>query len=319
MLQVKNIYFSRFEPILNGIDLSLKSGFFLGIVGSSGAGKSTLLKIIAGLLDADPSPSGKVGKILLDGELIPGPKDRLIPGHPEIQLVNQDFVLDIHHTCEENILLKAQHLPKNLRQELCEELLDLLELGGCRKNKAQHLSGGEQQRLALARALAGEPKVLLLDEPFAHLDVHLKDKITRYLIALNKIRKTSFILVTHDGQEVLSLAQEIAYLKQGKIQRIAKPEDFYFNPESYDEGLFFGQLNQVRINRKTHLFRPNQFQTQAFEHCLSLEIKARKIHFYGNYYLHECLFKNQIILLQSNSGEELPATIYIADNSNGKI
>jgi iron(III) transport system ATP-binding protein len=278
MLKVKNIHFARHKSILSGIDLVLKPGQILGLVGPSGAGKSTLLKIIAGLLDADS------GTIKLGKEQIVGPKNLLIPGHPEVQLVNQDFELDLFHTVRENIVLKANYLPKNECNELVDELLDIFELNHLTQQIAKTLSGGEQQRLALARALAMEPKVILLDEPFAHVDAHLKSRISNYLMALKKIRKTIYILVTHDGQEVLSLADQIAFFSDGKIQRIDSPEAFYFAPKDAYEGLFFGDLNQIKRQRKQFLFRPTEFTLDLMGEGEELDLKFVRKSFCGPYY-----------------------------------
>ncbi len=278
MLKIRNIHFTRHKPILSGIDFDLKPGQILGLVGPSGAGKSTLLKIIAGLLDAD-SGTVKLGK-----EQIVRPKNLLIPGHPEVQLVNQDFELDLFHTVRENIVLKANYLPKNECNELVDELLDIFELNHLTQQIAKTLSGGEQQRLALARALAMEPKVILLDEPFAHVDAHLKSRISNYLMALKKIRKTIFILVTHDGQEVLSLADQIAFFSEGKIQRIDAPEAFYFAPSDTYEGLFFGDLNVIKRNKKQILFRPTEFSLDLDKEGEEFEIKFIRKSFCGPYY-----------------------------------
>lgn len=278
MLKIRNIHFARHKSILSGIDFDLKPGQILGLVGPSGAGKSTLLKIIAGLLDAD-SGTVKLGK-----EQIVGPKNLLIPGHPEVQLVNQDFELDLFHTVRENIVLKANYLPKNECNELVDELLDIFELNHLTQQIAKTLSGGEQQRLALARALAMEPKVILLDEPFAHVDAHLKSRISNYLMALKKIRKTIFILVTHDGQEVLSLADQIAFFSDGKIQRVDIPEAFYFSPTDAYEGLFFGDLNVIKRNKKQLLFRPREFSLDLESEGEEIEIKFVRKSFCGPYY-----------------------------------
>lgn len=278
MLKVRNIHFARHKSILSGIDLDLKPGQVLGLVGPSGAGKSTLLKIVAGLLDAD------IGTVKLGKEQIVGPKNLLIPGHPEVQLVNQDFELDLFHTVRENIVLKANYLPKNECNELVDELLDIFELNHLTLQIAKTLSGGEQQRLALARALAMEPKVILLDEPFAHVDAHLKSRISNYLMALKKIRKTIFILVTHDGQEVLSLADQIAFFSDGKIQRIDAPEAFYFSPKDAYEGLFFGDLNLIKRNKKQMLFRPTEFTLDLNEEGEEVDLKFIRKSFCGPYY-----------------------------------
>lgn len=307
MLRIKAIHFNRKKPIVSGVSLQIKNGSFLGIVGPSGAGKSTLLKIIAGLLDADS------GTVSLDGERILGPKDRLIPGHPEIKLVDQQFELDRYHTVEENLRLQMNHLPEDLRIELSAELLDLLELSELRNQKAGELSGGEQQRLALARALACEPKVLLLDEPFAHLDAPLKNKVIRYLLSLRKARKTSFVLVSHDGREVLSLADEIAYFNEGEIKRIDKPEAFYLHPESVKEAGFFGEINEVRIGRKSYFFRPDAYTLEETENAIRLELQFRKRHYYGLFILDEYSYKNQTVLLKNRKENEHLTYIYITN------
>jgi ABC-type sulfate/molybdate transport systems ATPase subunit len=278
MLKIRNIHFARHKSILSGIDCDLKPGQILGLVGPSGAGKSTLLKIIAGLLDAD-SGTVKLGK-----DQIVGPKNLLIPGHPEVQLVNQDFELDLFHTVRENIVLKANYLPKNECNELVDELLDIFELNHLTQQIAKTLSGGEQQRLALARALAMEPKVILLDEPFAHVDAHLKSRISNYLMALKKIRKTIFILVTHDGQEVLSLADQIAFFADGEIQRFDSPEAFYFAPSNSYEGLFFGDLNQIKVQRKEVIFRPTEFSLDLSGPGEEFDLKFIRKSFCGPYY-----------------------------------
>ncbi len=278
MLKIKNLYFQRAQEILSGVSFNLKSSSILGLVGPSGAGKSTLLKVIAGLLDADQ------GEVMLGKERVLGPSFKLIPGHPEIQLVNQDFDLDLYHTVRENLLLKANYLPAVLCNELIDELLELLELTPLQNKQAFQISGGEQQRLALGRSLAKEPEVILLDEPFAHMDVHLRNRIAAYLLKLKKIRKTSFMLVTHDGEEVLSLADRILFFNEGKILRMDTPENFYFHPTDEFEGLFFGDLNTVKINNEKIMFRPIEFDLTGRETNLQLEVKFVKSVFFGAYH-----------------------------------
>ncbi len=151
MLEAKHIALTFDRPILKGINFSLKAGQIIGIVGKSGAGKTSFLKIMSGLLDST------TGDVFFEGKKVLGPNVKLVPGHPDIQLVNQDFHLDTYHTVEENIREQILYLPKKERDQLVNELLELIELDEVRTQKARTLSGGEQQRLAIARALACEP------------------------------------------------------------------------------------------------------------------------------------------------------------------
>jgi iron(III) transport system ATP-binding protein len=254
MLQIDSLSFSYEEPIFQDVSFSLGVGEIIGIVGQSGAGKTTLLKVIAGILE----PSS--GQVSLEQEIVRGPAYNLVPGHPEIKLVDQDFALDLHHTVRENIREKVLYLPLPAREELIDELLDLIELQHLAAQKAILLSGGEQQRLALARALAGEPKVILLDEPFAHLDGRLRQKIASYLVQMREIRGTSFLLVSHDGEEILSLADRIIHFSKGALVRMDIPEAFYFLPNNYEEAELFGRVNKVSLQGESVLFRPTEFE-----------------------------------------------------------
>lgn len=305
MLKVRNIHFSRENPILQDISFDLKPGEILGLVGPSGAGKSTLLKIMAGLLDAQE------GTVFLGKSRVYGPGYKLIPGHADIQLVNQDFDLDLYHTVRENLVVKANYLPKQECAELVDELLDILELSPLAGHQAKNLSGGEQQRLALGRALALEPKVILLDEPFAHMDAHLRSRISNYLLALKKVRKTAFMLVTHDGQEVLSLADRIAFFNEGRIRRMDTPEAFYFDPQSAFEGLFFGELNVITRNRKQLLFRPVEFVISEGEAEDQLEVQFLRKSFAGPYYQNHFRIskKESIVLYHQESLENVTKII----------
>jgi ABC-type sulfate/molybdate transport systems ATPase subunit len=253
MLEINEIQLTFQRPILLTINLTIKQGEIVGIVGKSGAGKTSLLKIIGGLLDSTS------GSVIFEGKKVLGPTKKLVPGHPDIQLVNQDFHLDTYHTVEENIREQILYLPKKERDDLVEELLHILELTEIRNQKAITLSGGEQQRLSIARALACEPKVLLLDEPFAHLDGRLRSKLTNYLLNLRKVRNTTLILVSHDGAEVLSLADIIYSMKNGIITRKGKPTDFYYKPKSIEDAKLFGAINSINLNGKRTIFRPDEY------------------------------------------------------------
>ena len=307
MFSIQGVYFERAtRSILTNIQLTVKKGEMLGLVGPSGAGKSTLLHILAGLLDASK------GTVKLDGEHILGPKDRLVPGHPEVQLVNQEFGLDLYHTVRENLIVKANHLTKEIRDQFADELLDLLGLTSIANSQAVYISGGEKQRLALGRALIMEPKVILLDEPFAHMDAHIKRKVVHYLQALKKTRKTSFVFVTHDGQDVLGLADKIAYFSEGEIQRLDTPRLFYEQPSSYQEALFFGEVNRLKIDKKEVLFRPHQFSLNALKGTNKMFVNFQFSTYYGGFVQSTFkVNKKEIIVLNHSESLEYVEEIFI--------
>lgn len=292
MLSVKNIHLAYSQPILKGISLEVAKGEIIGIAGQSGAGKTSLLKIIAGLTDATE------GTVLLEGKRVVGPAMKLIPGHPEIQLVNQDFNLDIYQTTEENIKGKILYLPQIMQEQFTEELLELVELSHAKKRLAHTLSGGEQQRLAIARALALEPKILLLDEPFVHLDSQLKIRLISYLTELKSVRNMSIIIVSHNSEELLSLTDQIAYLKDGKIKRIASPSDFYYHYKTAAEARMFGLINQLTVEGKSVHFRPDEYEINTSE-TPEIPLQYSRSIFMGSYFLNEFITdkKKKIVLL----------------------
>lgn len=291
MLAVRSLNLAFKHSVLHDLTLDVQKGSITGIVGPSGGGKSSLLKIIAGLLDPDS------GEVIWDGKRVKGPADQLVPGHPEIQLVNQDFGLDTYHTVEENVVQKMLYLPSDVRKRFSEELLDLVELTHLRTQQAIHLSGGEQQRLAIARSLAMEPEVILLDEPFAHLDAHLKVRIGNYLKVLSEVRGTTCILVSHEGQDVLQWCSVIHFMQHGVIQRSDSPEAFYFKPATAYEALFFGEINVLNNGKKNELlFRPNEYQTAVSGAGIAVRFVSAQ--FAGAYWRNTvCTNNNETLVL----------------------
>jgi len=253
MLQIKGVSLSFQKPVLNLINLSIKKGEIMGLVGKSGAGKSSLLKIMAGLIDQD------AGEVLLDGQLLLKSSFRLIPGAEGIEMVNQDFKLDPYHTVEENIRESILSWATDKRNKRVEQMLRLLELKELRHQKAHLLSGGEQQRLAIARAIAKKSKVLLLDEPFAHLDTRLRIKLTNYLLKIRELEQLSIVIVSHDGQDILGISDTVCILKKGKLSAKKNPISSYYNLSNKADALLFGPINAVLINEKRVLFRPDEF------------------------------------------------------------
>lgn len=290
MLSVRSVRKRFHSPVLNGISLDIPAGTIVGIVGPSGGGKSTLLKIIAGLLDPDE------GSVFWNDKRIIGPSEQLIPGHPDIRLVNQDFGLDVYHTTMENITGQMHYLPPETIQSFSEELLELVELEHVRNQQAIHLSGGEQQRLSIARCLAREPEVILLDEPFAHLDAHLKVRIGNYLKVLSSVRGTTCILVSHEGQDVLQWCSEIHFMHEGVLKRSAAPVDFYFRPTSSYEALFFGEINELVMENGPLLFRPSEYTICPKDEGIPITFVSSE--FAGPYWRNTvCTSKGEIVVL----------------------
>ncbi|WP_107038150.1 ABC transporter ATP-binding protein [Brumimicrobium mesophilum] len=298
ILKADNISFS-YSPsksIFKGVSFNLSPGEVISIVGPSGTGKSTLLRCIAGITQLDS------GKVFLEGKEILQAKNMLIPGHPEIAVVNQLFELNDYFTVRENISNRLHHLAFEDREEFIAELLSIFELKELSSVKSKDISGGEKQRLSMACALAKEPRCLLLDEPFVHLDVHLNKKIGEYIRRLAKLRNMGVILVTHDGVEALSWSDRILVMRKGKISSKYTPEQAYFNPKSLFEGRFFGELNSVYHEDKQLLFRPNEFSLEASKGECRLELKWKYALFKGPIYANYFEMNNgkEIVLYGEN-------------------
>jgi len=308
ILEAKNISFSYASslPVFKEISFDLLSGEVISIVGPSGTGKSTLLKCLAGLEDLNQ------GTVLLEGEEVFGPKNLLIAGHPEIALVNQLFELDDYFTVKENISNQLHHLSLKDRTSFVDELLNIFELEKLAGVQSKDISGGEQQRLSMACALAKEPRCLLLDEPFVHLDVHLNKKIGEYIRKLAQVRNMGVVLVTHDGSEALSWSDRILMMRNQGITSEYTPIQAYFKPKTLFEGRFFGELNSVYIHGKQKLFRPTEYSLKNTKSKVKIDVNWLKSHFKGPFYANYFELNNgkEIVLY---AAEELKTTkeIYV--------
>ncbi len=239
-LSISNISkrFGR-QQVLSDLSLEIATGEFFFLLGPSGCGKSTLLRIIAGLETPDS------GSIAVDGRDIGATP----PQKRGIGMVFQQYALWPHMTVEENIRfgLKAQGLPKPLQDERLRESLDLVRMSDFRNRYPHEISGGQQQRIAVARALALQPRILLLDEPLSNLDARLRDGIRNELRELHGQLGITIIYVTHDQDDALALATRMALLDAGRIVQQGTPEELYRRPTCTFSATFLGDANVLPV------------------------------------------------------------------------
>ncbi len=223
---------------LRGIDLEMRRGESLAVLGPSGCGKTTLLRTIAGLERPD------AGTIEIGGKLVEGPAFSVAPERRRLGMVFQDIALFPHLSVAENIGYGIRSAPD--REPRVRELLDLVGLSGAGDRRPHELSGGMQQRVALARALAPRPEMVLLDEPFASLDLTLRTQLRGELRRILDATGSSVLLVTHDQAEALTLADRVAVIRQGVIDQVDTPERVYAVPATPFVATFIGVANLVR-------------------------------------------------------------------------
>jgi spermidine/putrescine transport system ATP-binding protein len=223
------------EAAVRGIDLSIRRGEFFSILGSSGCGKTTTLRLIAGF----EMPTA--GEVLIRGQSML----EVPPYRRPVNTVFQSYALFNHLTVEENIAfgLKIQKLSRGEIQDRSREALKLVKMESFAKRVPSQLSGGQQQRVALARALVNRPAVLLLDEPLGALDLKLRKEMQVELSSLQRNLGITFVLVTHDQEEALSLSDRIAVMNQGKIEQIGTPTQIYERPQTRFVAEFIGDTN----------------------------------------------------------------------------
>jgi len=218
--------------VIENLDLTIKDGEFTVLVGASGCGKTTLLRMIAGI---GPATSGQ---IFIDGEDISD-----VPlGMRDIAMVFQNYAIYPTMTVKENIEfgLINKKVPKAKREKLIKEVCEIVGLTEYLGRKPDALSGGQRQRVALARAMVKEPQVFLLDEPLSNLDAKLRNAMRTELIELHHRLKTTFVYVTHDQTEAMSMADTIILMDKGEIQQQASPEEIYNDPNNVFTAQFIG-------------------------------------------------------------------------------
>jgi ABC-type sulfate/molybdate transport systems ATPase subunit len=303
MLKVDNISFSYKEkPTINSTSFHLEKGLNLAIIGESGCGKSTLLKLIYGLYDLNE------GKIFWDNKEVLGPKYHLIPGMDFMKYLAQDFDLMPFITVAENVGKYLSNIYMDKKKERIAELLEIVEMTEYANVKAKNLSGGQMQRVALARVLALEPEVLLLDEPFSHIDNFRKNSLRRKLFGYLREKQISTIFATHDSSDVLSFADELLVLKEGKIIEEGNPKFIYNNPKSKYVASLFGDVNEIESNGKTEFIYPHQLTVVENS---DLKVEVVNTYFLGSHYLIEAAQGKKSIFFESENNLLIGTKIHL--------
>ncbi|MFI5633064.1 ABC transporter ATP-binding protein [Streptomyces sp. NPDC051664] len=251
--------FGRTEAVA-GVDLEIADGEFFSMLGPSGSGKTTVLRMIAGF---EAPTSGTI-------ELAGSDVTRLAPFERDVHTVFQDYALFPHMTLEQNVAygLKVRKVPKAERLKQAREALASVRLADFGTRRPSQLSGGQRQRVALARALVGRPKVLLLDEPLGALDLKLREQMQVELKAIQREVGITFVFVTHDQEEALTMSDRIAVFKQGRVEQIGTPAQIYERPATPFVAGFVGTSNlltddaaeQVVGDRGTYSIRPEKIR-----------------------------------------------------------
>ena len=239
VIELKNVTKSFGDNvILKNFDFKVKKDEFLTILGPSGCGKTTILRLIGGFEEVDE------GKILFNGEDITNKE----PYERKINTVFQKYALFPHMNVYDNIAfgLNIKKMDKNLIKEKVKEVLKLVNLSGFENREIESLSGGQQQRIAIARALVNEPEVLLLDEPLGALDLKLRQAMQIELKRIQKSVGITFIYVTHDQEEALSMSDTVVVLNDGEIQQMDSPLNIYNEPKNAFVADFIGESNIIK-------------------------------------------------------------------------
>ena len=296
-------YYNKNNPIIKELDFSVKKGEFVSFIGESGSGKTTFLKCLAGLEKINS------GKITLNNKIL-NDKDIFIKPHlRKIGLIFQDYPLFPHLNVLDNIKI-------NLNESYYTNLdyyIDLMGLTNLLKRFPHELSGGEQQRVSIARALVREPDLLLMDEPFSNLDFAIKSKIQNEIYKILKKTNTTTILVTHDIKDTFDISDKLLVFKAGIVQQFDNPEEMYCNPANCYCAKMLGELNQIQIENKEFYIRPEKIKIVKDS---KYKVKVEKISFVGKEYKIEATLNGDIIHFFSNNNISSSNELFIDFNKD---
>jgi ABC-type sugar transport system ATPase subunit len=299
---------------LNNISFSQKKFQKIAIAGETGSGKSTLMKIIAGLEQPDK------GEVWFENQKVKGPAEKLVPGHTAIAYLSQDFELPKFLRVEQ-----ALEYSNTLSDEEANILFQVCQIDHLLKRKTNQLSGGERQRIAMARLLISSPRLLLLDEPFTHLDMVHKNTLKSVIRDIGDRLKITCILVSHDPEDTLSWSDKMLVMKDGRVVQKGPPEKIYMSPANeYVAGLFgkynlipasqsktFCELFGLKPKRKNMFLRPEGFRVSD-KGKRSRQGKVREVNFLGSHYELEIEFSDHILIINTDRNYKKGKKVFIS-------
>jgi ABC-type Fe3+/spermidine/putrescine transport system ATPase subunit len=284
------------KTVLKDISLELNPGEWLGILGESGSGKSTLLRILGRFVDAD------AGDVYFQEARVPSVRGELIPGHDAIKLIHQEFELFPNQTVEENIAYSLRFNEAEYKKQKVTELLTITGLIPIRNQKAKLLSGGEKQRTAIAKSLAEQPDVLLLDEPFAHLDNRNRRILSEAIEQMRQEQQMACMFVTHEAGDALAWSDRIAVLREGVIIQTGTPQEVYNKPVDSYVAELTGDINWLNTedgSRKLFI-RPEKIKRTRHEDKSKWTGVVESIRFHGNHWEIRCINGNGLLVFYRN-------------------
>ncbi len=295
---IKKVYPGSKEPVIEGMDLTIKDGSFTVLLGPSGCGKTTTLRMIAGLEDVTS------GTITVDNTDI----TRMEPGDRNLAMVFQNYAIYPHMSVKGNIEFGLKNY-KMTKEQIAKRIKDVLELTGLTEfanRMPNQLSGGQRQRVALARAISKSPKAFLMDEPLSNLDAKLRNQMRSELIQMFKQMETTFVYVTHDQVEALTMATDIVVMHNGKIMQQGSPKEIYKNPQNIFVAQFIGDpgMNVFLLDNGKYIgFKPRGLKTDGTGANFSFEADLLTSEFLG--FDYQYTFETGMGKIVMRSTEEL--------------
>ena len=291
-------YYDSNNPLIRNLNFSVEVGDIVSFIGESGSGKTTFLKCLAGLEKINS------GSIILNGKTLNDKSTFITPNKRKIGFVFQDYPLFPHLNVLENIKI---NLDKNYYSKI-DYILELTNIKDLCGRFPDQLSGGEQQRACIARALVREPDLLLLDEPFSNLDSNIKSTIQDEIQKIIKETKTTTILVTHDIKDTFNISDKILIFKAGILQQYDNPVNMYCNPVNCYCAKILGDLNQISVNGKTYFIRPEKIRVAKKSSYLAV---VQKTVFVGKEYKISAKINEEVWIFFSEEPLKIDQEVYL--------